>query len=171
MQNYWDATTIVMNCTFSGNSAALGGNMYNAMSNPTVTNSIFWGGTGGEIADDPLSFPVVSYSVVQGGYGPGSSNIITADPKLGPLAANGGPTETMALLSGSSAIDTGTATGAPSVDQRGISRPQGGGYDIGAFEVAVAGGSGGGGGCSAGGGSLFALLVMLAPLALLRRRR
>ena len=170
MQNYWDATTIVTNCTFSGNIAAAGGNMYNDQSDPTVTNSIFWAGTGGEITDDAASSPVVSYSVVQGGYGPGS-NIITTDPKLGPLAANGGPTETMALLSGSSAIDTGTATGAPSVDQRGISRPQGGGYDIGAFEVEVGGGSGGGGGCSAGGGSLFALLLMLAPLALLRRRR
>ena len=173
MQNYEDATTIVMNCTFSGNSAALGGNMYNYLDikgNPTVTNSIFWGGVNGEIIDEAVSNTVVSYSVVQGGYGPGS-DIITTDPKLGPLAANGGPTETMALLSDSSALDAGTSTGAPSVDQRGISRPQGGGYDIGAFEVEVAGGSGGGGGCSAGGGSLFALLVMLAPLALLRRRR
>lgn len=169
MQNYWAATTIVTNCTFSGNVAAAGGNMYNSDSDPTVTNCIFWGGTGGEIVDDAASVPVVSYCVVQGGYAAGS-NIFTGDPKLGPLAANGGPTETMALLSGSSAIDTGTSTGAPSVDQRGISRPQGGGYDIGAFEVEVGGGSGGGGGCSAGGGSLFALLLMLAPLALLRRR-
>ncbi len=170
MQNYWAATTIVTNCTFSGNTAAAGGNIYNADSDPTVTNSIFWAGTGGEIVDDATSNPVVSYCVVQGGYGPGS-NIITGDPKLGSLAANGGPTETMALLSGSSALDAGTSTGAPSADQRGISRPQGAGYDIGAFEVEVGGGGGSGGGCSAGGGSLFALLLMLAPLALLRRRR
>ena len=169
MQNYWAATTIVTNCTFSGNTAAAGGNMYNADSDPTVTNSIFWAGVNGEITDDAASNPVVSYCVVQGGYGPGS-NIITGDPKLGPLATNGGPTETMALLSGSSALDAGTSTGAPSVDQRGISRPQGSGYDIGAFEVEVGGGGGSGGGCSAGGGSLFALLLMLAPLTLLRRR-
>ena len=169
MQNYWAATTIVTNCTFSGNVAAAGGNMYNLDSDPTVTNCIFWGGTGGEIVDDAASVPVVSYCVVQGGYAAGS-NIFTGDPKLAPLAANGGPTETMALLSGSSALDAGTSTGAPSVDQRGISRPQGAGYDIGAFEVEVGGGGGSGGGCSAGGGSLFALLMILAPLALLRRR-
>ena len=169
MQNYWAATTIVTNCTFSGNVAAAGGNMYNSDSDPTVTNCIFWGGTGGEVVDDAASVPVVSYCVVQGGYAAGS-NIFTGDPKLAPLAANGGPTETMALLSGSSALDAGTSTGAPSVDQRGISRPQGAGYDIGAFEVEVGGGGGSGGGCSAGGGSLFALLMILAPLALLRRR-
>jgi hypothetical protein len=58
---------------------------------------------------------------------------------LGPLAANGGPTETMALLPGSAAIDAGEtacvdAVGAPlSEDQRGD--PRGTPCDIGAFEV------------------------------------
>jgi hypothetical protein len=56
------------------------------------------------------------------------------DPKLGPLADNGGPTLTMALLPGSPAIDAGSATGAPATDQRGVPRPQGPGVDIGAFE-------------------------------------
>ena len=57
------------------------------------------------------------------------------DAKLGPLANNGGPTQTHALLPGSPAINTGTAAGAPSTDQRGVSRPFGGGVDIGAFEL------------------------------------
>ena len=45
------------------------------------------------------------------------------DPLLGPLADNGGPTQTHAPLPGSPAIDGGTNTGCPSTDQRGVSRP------------------------------------------------
>jgi CSLREA domain-containing protein len=56
------------------------------------------------------------------------------DPKLAPLADNGGPTATRALLRGSPAIDGGGAEGCPKADQRGIARPQGAGCDIGAFE-------------------------------------
>ena len=63
----------------------------------------------------------------------GSDNL-RLDPKLGPLADNGGPTWTMALLSGSPAIDAGKSAGAPATDQRGVTRPQGPGVDIGAFE-------------------------------------
>ena len=61
----------------------------------------------------------------------------TADPNLGPLADNGGPTETHALLPGSPAINTAHTQGAPAVDQRGVPRPQprGGAADIGAFEL------------------------------------
>jgi len=56
------------------------------------------------------------------------------DPKLASLAANGGPTMTIALLPGSPAIDAGSLTGAPAADQRGIARPQGRSADIGAYE-------------------------------------
>jgi hypothetical protein len=56
------------------------------------------------------------------------------NPRLGPLQDNGGPTDTRALLSGSSAIDAGTNTGCPATDQRGVRRPQGPRCDIGAFE-------------------------------------
>jgi CSLREA domain-containing protein len=56
------------------------------------------------------------------------------DPLLAPLADNGGPTETQALLPGSPAIDAGATDGCPQHDQRGIARPQGTGCDIGAFE-------------------------------------
>jgi len=56
------------------------------------------------------------------------------DPKLGPLANNGGPTLTMALLPGSPAIDAGNTALAPATDQRGFPRPAGLAADIGAFE-------------------------------------
>jgi hypothetical protein len=60
-----------------------------------------------------------------------------ADPRLGALAANGGPTQTMALASGSAAIDIVPAdSNCPAADQRGIARPIGAACDAGAFEFA-----------------------------------
>jgi CSLREA domain-containing protein len=50
------------------------------------------------------------------------------------LANNGGPTQTLALLSGSKAIDKGKAIGGITTDQRGASRSDGK-SDIGAYEV------------------------------------
>nr|BBJ47930.1 hypothetical protein SAVMC3_05590 [Streptomyces avermitilis] len=51
---------------------------------------------------------------------------------MGPLADNGGPTDTTALLPGSPALDA--ADGCPATDQRGVARPQGTACDIGAYE-------------------------------------
>ena len=66
------------------------------------------------------------------------TDLTTTNPQLGSLADNGGPTRTMALLSGSPAIDHGgsSANGCPATDQRGIVRPQGAACDIGAYETA-----------------------------------
>jgi len=63
-----------------------------------------------------------------------SGSVNNTDPKLGPLAENGGPTLTMALLPGSPAIDAGNTSLAPATDQRGFPRPAGLAADIGAFE-------------------------------------
>lgn len=57
------------------------------------------------------------------------------DPLLRPLANNGGPTQTHALLPGSPAIDAANPNSFPSTDQRGVPRPQGAGPDIGAYEL------------------------------------
>lgn len=54
---------------------------------------------------------------------------------LGALGANGGLGETIELLDGSPAIDSGAAIAGISIDQRGISRPQGSAFDVGAFEL------------------------------------
>ena len=71
----------------------------------------------------------------------GTNNVTSTDPMLGALADNGGATKTMALLTGSPAIDAGpnpvaTFTG-NQFDQRGTgyARVVGGIVDIGAFEV------------------------------------
>jgi predicted outer membrane repeat protein len=64
-----------------------------------------------------------------------------AEPRLGPLAGNGGLTRTMALLPGSLALDAGDpACPPPATDQRGVRRPQGALCDIGAFEAVVGAG-------------------------------
>ncbi len=61
-----------------------------------------------------------------------------AAPGLGPLASNGGLTQTMALLPGSAAINAVPANACPvATDQRGVARPQGGACDAGAYEVAA----------------------------------
>ena len=74
--------------------------------------------------------------------GPGDLNNI--DPMLGPLQNNGGPTQAMALPSGSPATDAGNPTGCTDgrghllkTDQRGKPRPDkedAGGCDMGAYE-------------------------------------
>ncbi len=69
-----------------------------------------------------------------------------ANPLLGPLKTNGGPTQTMALLSGSPALNVGSNAavtaanfggGPPFTDQRGggFNRIWNGTVDLGAFEV------------------------------------
>jgi beta-glucanase (GH16 family) len=65
---------------------------------------------------------------------PVASDQVVADALLGPLANNGGPTLTHALLSGSPAIDAANGALCPATDQRGVARPQGAGCDVGAFE-------------------------------------
>jgi CSLREA domain-containing protein len=64
----------------------------------------------------------------------GAGDVPSGNAALGPLASNGGPTQTLALLAGSQAIDAGGATCART-DQRGAPRPQGPACDIGAFEA------------------------------------
>ena len=61
------------------------------------------------------------------------SDLQNTNPLLGPLANNGGPTDTLALLPGSPAINAGGSAGCPATDQRGVPRPPGH-CDIGAFQ-------------------------------------
>ncbi len=116
-----------------------------------ITNSIVAGNTaGGGMSDiDPGTGAItVDYSLIgdtsgsgiTGGTGTG--NILDVDPMLGPLAGNGGPTQTHTLLSGSPAIDMGDPAilfNPAEFDQRGspFARVVDGGglrIDMGAYE-------------------------------------
>ncbi len=173
--NGYNSSPTVMNCTLSSNTSFLGGGMYSDNgSNPGVTNCIFWDNEGGEISNH-ASAPIIDYCVVQSNdYGAGtviSGYVTSEDPILQPLEDNSGPTRTCALGEGSSAIDTGNDIGAPDTDQRGVTRPQGSGYDIGAFEMETAGddddpATSSGGGCNISFLPLTGLLLMI-PLMFL----
>jgi fibronectin-binding autotransporter adhesin len=66
---------------------------------------------------------------------PQPSDRLTTAPKLGALAANGGPTETIALLAGSPSLNAvPTSACLVPTDQRGVHRPQGPRCDSGAYE-------------------------------------
>ena len=111
----------------------------------TVTASIVSGGISGANCSGSAPFTDGGYNVDSGtscGFLTASHSKNGANPHLGALAANGGLTMTMALPSGSPALNavpprTGGCAGP--TDQRGIPRPQGAGCDIGAFERTVSG--------------------------------
>jgi Ca2+-binding RTX toxin-like protein len=63
------------------------------------------------------------------------STLSPLDAVFGPLADNGGPTFTHALLTGSPAIDAANNSGGEPVDQRGGRRPTDDTADVGAFEI------------------------------------
>jgi hypothetical protein len=74
---------------------------------------------------------------------------LTANPDLGPLQNNGGPTPTMLPMPGSPILAAGAPSLAPSTDQRGQPRAPDGPTDLGSVQLSVAptpGGGGGGGG-------------------------
>jgi hypothetical protein len=106
------------------------------LNNSIVANSP----EGGDIVNsDSGSTLRGSHNLVEDGSGlPGW---LSGDPRLGPLQDNGGPTQTMALLPGSAAIDAGDNTLVPtgvSTDQRGRDRFINGITDLGAFEFGSA---------------------------------
>ncbi len=165
----------IMNCTFTENQ---GGALTNVANSPTISNCILWENPPQEIVN-VNSTPFLDHCVVTHGFidiGKGStySVLIKADPLLGPLA-NYGSIETCSLGTSSSAIDSGITLEAVTTDQRGVPRPQGANYDIGAFEKEnyitlgdhkeIDGGSG----CSIG---IFgpSMLLLIAPLLLLVKK-
>jgi hypothetical protein len=117
----------------------------------TVNSSILYG-TELDTTDssDNVTSAAATDCVNSNGSFAGSPNIIgatsascfvagddTAGPFLFPIANNGGPTQTMAVLPGlSPAVNTGTASGAPPLDQRGYLRD--GSPDMGAYEFSSA---------------------------------
>ncbi len=72
---------------------------------------------------------VVDHNLFDGSGAPYGTDYVEGSPLLADTADGN-----FHLQEGSAAIDQGSATGAPPVDFDGTSRPQGSGYDIGAFE-------------------------------------
>jgi Ricin-type beta-trefoil lectin domain/Chlamydia polymorphic membrane protein (Chlamydia_PMP) repeat len=111
----------------------------------SVTASIVSGGISGANCSGSTPFTDGGYNADSGtscGFLATSHSKNNANLNLGPLAANGGPTRTMALPSGSpalNAIPPRTSGCAGPTDQRGMPRPQGAGCDIGAYERTVSG--------------------------------
>jgi hypothetical protein len=152
----WSVVNIT-NSTLAGNSVvgadrSEGGAIFNNSGPLSLTYTTIAGNSaskvGGGIANGNIVY--MGASILAGNsapnlpdlYGPIVSqgdNLIGVNAKLGPLANNGGPTQTMALLTGSPAINAVTdCTGGPIADQRGVARPQGIACDIGAFELETA---------------------------------
>jgi hypothetical protein len=128
ISNEFDSNPAVVNCVFVGNSSTnSGGAIANLDSSPTVINCILWGNSPDEVYSSGGN-PVVIYSDIRGEY-PGEGNM-NADPEFLP----GG----FLLSEGSPCIDTGTSENAPNTDIRGVSRPHGSGWDMGAYECAGA---------------------------------
>ena len=108
----------------------------------SLNNSILANNRSGG-ADDDLciqSFPagvIGSSNIVMAANADLPPDTISDDPRLAPLAANGGPTTTHALLSESPARDAGSDVYVTQYDQRGIGfdRKVGAHVDIGAFEA------------------------------------
>jgi hypothetical protein len=143
-------TLTLTNCTVTGNVAAGGGggifgsNVTN-FGNTIVAGNISTVGLGHDLHG---TFNSQDYNLIGNTSsatinGTTTHNITGQDPKLGPLADNGGPTQTHALLANSPALDAGgnalarDANGNTLLtDQRGAGRFGGAGQvvDIGAYE-------------------------------------
>ncbi len=136
---------LLENSTVSGNTAPTGANVDFAFGDSlTLRSSIVSNPLGGtNCAGNPVGS--AGYNIASNG----SCNLTettdhpSANPQLGPLQDNGGPTPTMAPAPSSPAIDSG-APGSLDVDQRGqpravdmpaVANASGGGTDAGAVEV------------------------------------
>jgi CSLREA domain-containing protein len=142
------------NSTIASNSArdaggGIGQNEGFENSNPVSLRNTLVAQNAAPTAPDILGVPnalLASFSLIGDGTGSGLTNTngnqvgnvspytSPIDPRLGPLADNGGPTPTRALGAGSPAIDAASSTDCPAADQRGVARPQGAGCDIGSYE-------------------------------------
>jgi hypothetical protein len=140
----------VWNSTIVGNRADGtngGGGLFFLGTGPEVRSSIVTGNAASVAPEISSSGVLLTESAVGDPAGftlaTGSANNLPygTDVRLGPLADNGGPTKTHALLTGSPAIDAGSNPGGLATDQRsyGFARTVGAGTDIGAFEFAVSG--------------------------------
>lgn len=142
----------IVNSTIAGNHALKGGGGIGAgqaytpvsdqlpLGRVTLRNTIVAGNTSDagplDCRTNQVPFESLGHNLDTDGscFLTAGGDLAKQDPRLAPLADNGGPASTRALLPGSPAIDAGGAEGCPKADARGIARPAGPACDIGAFE-------------------------------------
>jgi hypothetical protein len=151
-------TNEIVSCTFATNSAvggpggispitantgsvgqSLGGNIYRLLGQVRLRNTILAKGSSGANYSGTTTGIDGGYNISSDGSCSftatfGSRNNLNA--LLGSLAANGGPTKTMAIPTNSPAFNKGDPAFRNAFDQRGVSRMEGTNTDIGAFEFA-----------------------------------
>ncbi len=127
-------TVSLLHCTVSGNNPQ---GILNAATTMTFENSVIAGNTGGDFNSSSNHTRVgtnfIGTSSGAAGTGPAA---LTGDPRLSPLARNGGPTATVMPRLGSPVRDR-IATTSVTTDQRGVARGQWGASDIGAVEAGI----------------------------------
>ena len=150
--NRYGGTATVNGCTVNGNTGSAAYSVVGGIVNSgtlSLKNTIVAGNSPSDVSG---AFTSQTCNLI--GNGTGSTGLTNGvngdkvgtagspiDPLLGPLQDNGGPTQTMALLAGSPAIDAGNNSSAPAIDQRGTTRILDGNgdgtatIDIGAFEL------------------------------------
>jgi uncharacterized repeat protein (TIGR02543 family) len=139
----------VFNATISGNQSTLEGagividnrgnlapvpfKLYNTiLANPSARECFFLQDLGSVDAAGSNNLIVNNFGC------PGNIADFPGDPQLGPLQLNvPGDTPTMAITSTSPAFNKADGATSLSTDQRGVTRPQGDGFDIGAYELCV----------------------------------
>ncbi len=128
--NYEDSATIILNNTMVADN-------HGNTSSPDIYGtamaecSLIGDNTGSDLAEAPVGAPDANGNLIGGPI----HGII--DPMLRELSDNGGPTQTLALLPGSPAIDVGSNALIPTgvtTDQRGYARIVSGTVDMGAYE-------------------------------------
>jgi hypothetical protein len=134
-----NGTLTVLAATFTGNT---GGGIYNlgdaGTANATIDGTILANSAGGNDFHGATNAGGTQTAngtdnLIESQSGFSGSITSTADPQLGPLADNDGPTRTHLPAQPSPAVD-GSTKATPNVDQRGVSRPQGAKRDIGSVE-------------------------------------
>lgn len=125
----------LVHVTVANNSARRGGGLRARDPSVSLANTIVADNTqssGGQIRGTITSLGV---NLVEGGCTGCGLLDPTGDPSLLPLASNGGDTRTHALAAGSIALDAGSVLFGLPTDQRGVARPAGAGFDLGAYEA------------------------------------
>ena len=139
------STLTLTNSTIAGNSAYLqGGGIHSQIAwSVTLANTIVAGNSNTNSTSPDISGAVTAdYCLIQsiaGAVVDSTTHNLYQDPLLSTLRNYGGPTQTIALLPGSPAIDAGSNTLASGLttDQRGYARIVNGTVDIGAYESAL----------------------------------